>query len=307
MDRAIVFGANGNLGSAIVKALLSHNIETLALSRHTDRLDCIDSPIFRQAIVDAKDLSMIDGNTLLVNFVKGHDCAFYYTAWKGNERLRDGTLQEQMDNVTYVSDAIVLAAKLGCTKFIYTGTQDEAIFENYLKSEWKTKACPEHDINYMSAKLAARDMNLLISYLNKIDYIHTRFSAVINTNLEGVGFIPNTLKKLMNNEPIPETVNNNPMEIISIDELAEAYYHLGLKGKNKANYYLGCGDVDTISNLFKRFVAIKDNKDLNSLNLQSTDFSKQLLQEYDPALLFKDTNFKFTKNFTQIAKEIVLK
>ena len=55
MDRAIVFGANGNLGSAIVKALLSHNIETLALSRHTDRLDCIDSPIFRQAIVDAKE------------------------------------------------------------------------------------------------------------------------------------------------------------------------------------------------------------------------------------------------------------
>lgn len=307
MNRAIVFGANGNVGLAIVKSLLNHNIETLALSRHTENLDTIDNDLLKSVVVSADDLPMIDGNSLLVNFVRGHDCVFYYTAWKGHDRLRNGTLEEQMKNVTYASDAIILASKLGCSKFVYVGTQDEAIFEYYLKDEWKNSACPEQDVNYMSAKLAARDMNLLISYLNKIDYVHTRFSVVINKELEGVGFVPNTLKKIMNKESYPEVMNQNPMEIISLEELAEAYYHIGMHGKNKANYYLGCGDVDTIANFFTRFDALSNGKEVCSSCLKQNNFDKDLLKSFDSSQLFEDTNFKFKKNFNEFAKEIISK
>lgn len=307
MNKAIVFGGNGNLGFAIVKTLLSHNIETLSMARHTDKVDTIKNNLFKNIVVDANDLHMLDGNNLLVNFVKNSDCVFYYTAWKGHDRLRDGSLQEQMQNVTYVSDAIILASKLGCSKFVYAGTQDEAIFEYYLNNNiWKEKACPEHDVNYMSAKLACRDMNLLISYLNKIDYIHTRFSAVINSDLSGVGFIPNTLKKILQKEQYPDVVNQNPMEIISIEELAEAYYHIGLHGKNKANYYLGRGEVDCISNFFKRFEANVNNTTCDE-DLKQNNFPISLLDTFNSNSLFNDTNFKFNKSFADISMEIINK
>ena len=52
-----------------------------------------------------------------INWSVGSDCVFYHFAWSGSERLADGSIQEQFNNVTYSSKTLVIAKKIGCIKF----------------------------------------------------------------------------------------------------------------------------------------------------------------------------------------------
>ncbi|AJC93647.1 NAD(P)-dependent oxidoreductase [Campylobacter volucris] len=299
MKNAIVFGATGYIGKALVEKLLSQNIKVLAIGRrnqyiqHTNLkyvyIDTILEVFFEQLMVMKNDFK---------------DAVFYNVAWSGLDRLTNGEIQDQVKNIAMSSKAIQFASKLGCSKFINIGSQEEAIFNDFISSEkWKTTTYTSSPIYYAGAKFANMEMLKLLAYLEKIDFINTRFSIVIDKTLSGVSFVAKNLKSIVDGEIPQEVRNTQPCEIIFFDELIESYYQIGKFGKNKADYYLGIGKVDVLANYLSSFYEYKTN---SKEYIQSKlNFDKKLLDTFDPSSLCKDTNFYFKKDFSQIMREIL--
>ena len=125
------------------------------------------------------------------NWDPEEECVFYNFAWGGDEKLTDGSFQAQFNNATFSANALLAAKKkkIGCSKFINVGTMEETFAENYLKNPTNVSPPNRSQINYTCAKLASRDMCKILSYLEKIDYIHTRLSVPLSQSLDKGGYI----------------------------------------------------------------------------------------------------------------------
>ena len=84
-------------------------------------------------------------------------------------------------NSIYTSEALKVAKDIGCEKFINFGSIQETLAETSLKNDLNFNTS---QMNYTISKLASRDMCLMLGYLEKIDYIHTRLSVPIDPKSE---------------------------------------------------------------------------------------------------------------------------
>ena len=122
---------------------------------------------------------------------------FINSAWHGYKSLSDGNLSEQIENIYLSNDAIKLATQIGCNRFLHIGSIFENYIDNFINNDWNTKTYNfKNQLNYSLAKNICRDFNRLVSYLEKIEYIHCSFSVFIDPELSGKGYIPSTLKKI---------------------------------------------------------------------------------------------------------------
>ena len=125
------------------------------------------------------------------------------------------------------------------------------------------------------------------AYIEKIDYIHTRLSVPLSPNLSVGGFISNTLKKIKNKESYEPAKNNQIYDIISISDVSEAYYRIGLYGKNKADYFIGSGIPTKLNDFFENFRLA----DLGMLVEKKNYTSDEKLSFFSTLELSKDTGF----------------
>jgi nucleoside-diphosphate-sugar epimerase len=305
MNKAIVLGATGYVGAAVVKKLLANNISVLAIGRKTLNSAREVLPLESDKI----DYLQLDSSNILQllefddwqKWTTQGKTAFYNFSWSGVERLTDGDMPDQFKNIAFASDAVKAAKKLGCIKYINIGSQEESLFDYYLKNSWQNESYNIDAINYSGAKLVTRDMSMLIAYLEKIDYIHTRFSVVIDSNLFGSGYVSKSIKALKNDKSIAPVQNKQLFEIIDLDELSDAYIAIGLYGKNKSDYYIGANYPMLLSEYFSLFLDCKNNKNID----YKTKVKK--LGCFDSSALFKDTGFKIEKEFHQLSIEILNK
>ena len=306
MKKAIVTGATGLIASGVVECLLDKAVDVLALGRR----DISDSNIshlkgHKSLVYLQLEMSEIDKLLQFIeesNWSPGSDCVFYHFAWSGSHRLVDGSVQDQFNNVIYSANAVRVAAELSCTKFINAGSQEERFVEVYLRSYWKQQAYHSKMGVYGSAKVSARDMNLLLAYLKKIDYVHTRISVIVEERLKTNNYVNSVLRKIVNGEEFDPPLNNQLFDFISKEECAKIYYLLGKKGKNKSDYFLGTGRPMTLHEFFNEFSLHVHGKKVVDLKVPSPE--NWILEEndFDNTNLINDTgitinspNFNYSK------------
>lgn len=300
MENAIVFGATGYIGRALVEKLLSKEVNVLALGRKKGQY--LEHKNLKYIIIDVELEIFFEQLLVLKDDYK--NAVFYNAAWSGLDRLTNGEIQDQMKNITMSSKAIKFAAKFNCSKFINIGSQEESIFNYFVSTDsWKTISYTSSPIYYAGAKFANMEMLKLLAYLEKIDFVNTRFSIVIDKSLSGVSFVAKNLKEILNGSEPQSTKNTQPCEIILLDELVESYYEIGKFGKNKADYYLGIGKPDILINYLLSFYYYKT--DAKNYIRSEMKFDKKLLDTFNPSSLHKDTHFYFKKDFSQIMQEIL--
>jgi len=151
MQRVIVTGATSMVGAALIKECIKNNIEVLAIIRKgTSRRGRLPQSRHLHVLVcDLDQLASIKKRN------KTYDVLFHF-AWAhtSKETRDDPVLQEK--NIRYTLDAVELAARLGCRKFIGAGSQ----------AEYGPRDCvitPETEINpqisYGTAKYAAGNLS----------------------------------------------------------------------------------------------------------------------------------------------------
>jgi len=122
MQKVIMTGATGFIGSWLMQELLSYGISTTVIVRNTARLlpDCVSNP----------GLHVIEGSIegIKTEDVKDSDFdAFFHLGWGGVAPENKNDINLQLNNISMSMAALELAHNLNCKKFIASGTVAEYV------------------------------------------------------------------------------------------------------------------------------------------------------------------------------------
>ena len=297
MKRAIITGATGAIGTALIKELIDNNIEVLVFTREgSERNSKIpNSPLVTVKFCSLEDLAEVQNDT-----GKEYD-VFYHFAWgatTGNGR-NDMYLQNQ--NVKFALDAVGAAKRFGCTAFIGAGSQSEyGRCETDLSPE--TPTFPE--TGYGMAKLCAGQMTRTHAHQLGLRHIWTRILSVYGPNDWENSLVMFTINKLLSGEAPKLTKGEQMWDYLYSDDAAKAFLAIGEKGVDGKTYVLGTGKARPLADYIKdiRDVVSPDGEILLGANPYPEN--QVMFLKADISELTKDTGWLPKKDFKSGIGEI---
>ena len=298
MKRAIVTGATGAIGTALIKDLISNHIEVLVLCRKDSARNKnvpID-PLVKTVYCDLTELSEIKNLT-----DKSYD-VFYHFAWMGTTGTARNDMYLQNQNVRYALDAVGAAKRFGCTTFVGAGSQAEyGRVEGTLKPD--TPTFPE--MGYGIAKLCAGQMTRAYAHQLGMRHIWTRILSVYGPSDGEQSMVMTTIKKLQTGEVPQFTKGEQIWDYLFSKDAGRAFRLIGEKGKDGKTYVLGSGQARPLAEYIK---IIRDVVRPNSrLELGAIPYTpKQVMfLQADITELNKDTGFVPEVDFVSGIKDII--
>jgi len=289
--KAIVTGANGFVGSATVKKLVSMGVSVLAIDMpgRSNNLDLTNSkieffPLLVENIDELKN-KVVDRNYDL----------FYHFAWKGSAGDLRFDSNVQLENALTTVKCLKIAHEIGCRKFICAGTIMEYEVTNVIYSQGSK---PALGYIYGVGKQTAHGLCKPIANSLGIDLVWAYI-----TNAYGVGelsprFLNTTLRKIINGQPLEFTSATQNYDFVYVDDVAEAFYILGMFGKPNEGYMIGSGNAKPLKDfIFDIIDAVKaPNKPLfgnvpfTGVNLSLDVFGIEQIQKlgFKPKVSFND-------------------
>ena len=231
--RAVIIGATGSIGMALIGELIDQGVETLVLCRAASARS---ARIPEHPLITKVDCSLEDMQGMQNPTGKSYD-VFFHFAWEGTtgEARNDMFLQNR--NVKYTLDAVGLAHRLGCHTFIGAGSQAE-----YGRVEGKlsatTPAFPEN--GYGIAKLCAGQMSRVECEKLGMKHIWARILSVYGP-YDGNSMVMATLSKLLDGERPSCTAGEQVWDYLYSADAARAFVALANKGVHGKVYCLGGG------------------------------------------------------------------
>lgn len=288
--RAIVTGANGFVGSALVKKLVENNIEVLAidLSFNPSRLEANDK-------IETLELSIDNIASLKDKITKAYD-VFYHFAWVGSAGPLRCDETVQVKNAMWTVDCLREAKEIGCKKFICAGTIMEYEVHAAMYAQGSK---PGAAYIYGVGKVLAHELCKPIANQLGIDIIWTYITNAYGVGEKSPRFINTTLRKIIHNEPLEFTAGTQNYDFVYIDDVANAFYLVGLHGKANKGYMIGSGNARPL----KEFIIemcnanAKDNKPLFG-NVPFTGVNVDI-NTFDISDLVNDCGFAPTVSFTE--------
>lgn len=239
MNKAIITGATGMIGVALINLLLKEDYEIIAIVRpnskklknipKNDKISIIEC--------DLSDLKLLTG--------KFADCdLFFHFGWVGTTgNSRDNTYL-QLKNIEYTLDAVHLAKNSGCTTFVGAGSQAEyGLTDKKLSPYTPTNPVTGYGI----AKLAAGKLSRLLA--NQLDIKHCwgRILSVYGPG-DNNSMIMACINSIMNNEHFDTTKGDQLWDYLFSEDCAKAFLLIAEKGKNGAVYTVGSGNAIPLKN-----------------------------------------------------------
>lgn len=229
---AIVTGATGFIGEALVRRLICNGVFVYAVSRNAEKLRLFEKDKNVEIIcADFKDYLMLD-----TKIGKSADVFFHcaYAGGFGSTALKDYNLQ--LDNTKYTCDAVMAAIQLNCRKFVLASTVNTVEVLTLLKKE---NFRPRYTCIYSSAKLISALIGKTLSYNNGMSFC-TALIAMPYGEKNYADTLPNVVIRQLENGISPKLIEgNNLYDLIYIDDVTRGLQAIAEKGKNLKDYYLG--------------------------------------------------------------------
>lgn len=298
MKKAIITGPTGSIGIALINKLISENVEVVAVCRPgSARISRIPESDKVQ-IVECS----LDEITNLIDMIDGGADVFYHFAWDGTFGNMRNDMRLQNNNVKYALDAVEVAKKLGCRKFIGAGSQAEyGRVTGVLRPD--TPAFPEN--GYGIAKLCAGQMTRIMCEQFGIEHVWTRILSIYGPYDGENTMIMSVISKLLKGEKPSLTPGGQMWDYLYSKDVANAFYLLGEKGKNGSIYCLGGGEARPL----KEYVEILKDAIDEKLELGFGDVpygDKQVMHLCaDISNLTEDTGFRPEVGFEDGIRETI--
>lgn len=281
---AVVTGPTGAIGTALVERLIQEKVQVFAIVRRDSRriAQIPEHPLVRNIYLDLEHLE-----AAAEEIPAGCD-VFYHFAWAGTfgESRNDVYLQNR--NVAYTLDAVRLAARLGCRRFVGAGSQAEyGRTEGCLKPD--TPAFPEN--GYGIAKLCAGQMSRLLCAREGIEHIWVRILSVYGPCDGEKTMVSSAIESILKKERPSFTRGEQEWDYLYSRDAARAFYLLGEKGVSGKTYCLGSGTKYPLAHYIRR---IRDAVDPDAeIGLGDLPYpEKQVMHLWaDISELRKDTGF----------------
>ena len=289
MKKVIVTGANGFVGSALVKELVKNDVEVLAMDMPgcNGNLPVCDKvkflPLALDNISSLKDL--IDD--------RDFDC-FYHFAWAGSAGAARADTKLQLQNAQWTIDCLRAAKEVGCKKFVAAGSIME---HETMAAAFAAGNKPGLGYIYGSGKLVAHTMAMSVAADIGIDLVWAEI-----TNAYGVGelsprMVNTTIRKVIKGEEPQFTAGTQNYDFVYIDDVAKAFYLIGKNGKPFNEYLIGSSNAKPLKEfLLEMKAAIAPDLNFIFGDIPFTGINLPL-EKYDCSKTEKDTGFKAQISF----------
>ena len=329
MKRAIVTGATGMIGTALIKELLRSNIEVTAIVRpDSDRAECLAREVaklgdvqenFHIALLNLSDLGEDEAEVALRRAITvlGNACTddsgaldaeelqtgdicdmFFHLGWEGTfgQSRNDKALQDR--NVKDTLDAVWLAYKLGASVFVGAGSQAEyGRPPEGVKLSATTPTHPENE--YGRGKLKAGIDSRAVCKALGIRHIWCRILSVYGPGDGSRTMIMSGIYSLLKGERPKYTKGEQLWDYMYVGDTAKAMALLAEHGKDGGIYPLGSGSVRPLREYME---IIRDNTNKNAeLGIGEIEYAPGQVMYLcaDISDLQKDTGFTPTTPFEE--------
>ncbi len=288
MKAAVITGATGAIGTALVEKLTEENVRVYVLVRpDSKRVDRI--PKSKNVKVLYYGLNEYDAKASLIEEEIDDEVeVFYHLAWNGTigDVRNDYYLQNQ--NVKYELDAVRLADRLNCKTFIGIGSQAEyGRVEGSLTSS--TPVNPEN--GYGVGKLSAGYMSRLLCRQLKMRHIWVRVLSIYGPNDGEATMIISTIRKLLKGEKPSLTKGEQKWDYLYSKDAANALFLIGEKGEDNKTYCLGSGEARPLREYIEKMRdSINPDADLGFGDIPYS-LNQVMYLKADISELNKDTGF----------------
>ncbi|MDR2408816.1 MAG: NAD(P)-dependent oxidoreductase [Bacteroidales bacterium] len=244
MKKIIISGATGMIGVSLAQYALEQGYEVLCLVRESSsRINNL--PKFVKIMyADLKDFQNI-------NIHDQYDM-FYHFAWDKTWGTSRDDIKIQLNNIQYTIDAINLAKRSGCKKFIGGGSQAEY---GPVSVPLRTDTPANPQSGYGIAKYTAGKLGKILCDQLKIHFNWVRILSVFGPLDAEHTLIMYTIKELLAGHSLKLTKCDQIWDYLYCDDAARALLDIGNKGINGKNYPLGSGCSSKLSeylNIIKR-------------------------------------------------------
>jgi len=231
--KAIVTGADGFVGSAVIKELRNSGYDILAIDLSpTPRRIVIDSHIryYSHSIENLDFLSMVVS--------KGECDFFFHFAWRGSAGPERSDEKIQLTNALQTVNCLRKAAEIGCKRFICAGSIME--FETN-QAIYGQGTAPGLAYIYGAGKTIAHEICKPIANSLGIDLLWTYI-----TNAYGIGessprFLNTMLKKIIHGDSLEFTSGTQNYDFIYVSDVAKAFRLIAERGHANKGYLIGSG------------------------------------------------------------------
>lgn len=232
MERIIVTGATGCVGSAFVRKALAQGIEVTCIVHHgSKRL----SNLPQNEYVSIVECNLSDYASLQLD--KTYD-AFIHMAWEKTFGASRDDAEVQMRNIQYTLDACHLAKRSGCSVFVGIGSQAEyGVQTDSLTPDLPVK--PES--GYGIAKYAAGKLSAMLCKNLGMRQNWVRILSVYGPNDGENTLISYVIRELKAGRSPELTKCEQIWDYLYADDAADAILAIVEKGADGKAYPLGSG------------------------------------------------------------------
>lgn len=255
MNAVIVTGATSMLGIATILKCVENHVRVIALSRRNSQR--------KKYLPQSELLSFIecDLNELdkIILPEQSYD-VFYHFGWSFTDRTTRDDPVLQSKNIKYTLDAVQMAHKYGCKKFMGAGSQAEYGFHNEMITE-DTPVKPE--ICYGYAKYAAGKLAENLCDKLGIICIWTRTFSVYGRYDGENTMISYALQQYRKNEPAMFSSGIQMWDFLFEEDAGEYFYLLGEKADRSITVNIASGDVRLLREYIEDMADVLNESHMN--------------------------------------------
>ena len=227
MNKYIVTGAGGYIGSEVVKKLIFNGSFVYGLVRDKSKYD--DSEYIKYyEFNDENDLALIS------NEISDKICGIFHFAWGGAYGESRCNYDTQVSNILIEQMVIKLAKNINATKIINCAS----IYEFEIYNEF---------INGMLAQSSVYSMTKFYSHLmmkQQSKNLGIQFTCGIVANTYGVNlnserFIHNCIRQVKNNKSGDYSKATQIFDLVHIDDVVNAFLLICERGVDQNEYFIG--------------------------------------------------------------------
>ena len=259
MKKVIITGANGFIGSSLIKKMVANNVEVVAvdITFAGDRLPATDLITKIEPGVDAAIADKIPA---------GEYDAFYHLAWRGVNGAEKADPTVQLANIQMAVDCANICKKLSVKKYLCAGTVAEnATFS--LSNLQQTSGGMMYGVAKHACRLIVED------YCKNIgqNFVWMQFSNIYGVGNKTGNLVSYTLGELMAGKEATFSPALQPYDFIYVEDLIEAVYRLGANETKKAFYYIGSGSPRILKNYLLRIGELVGYADKVGIGIRPDD------------------------------------
>lgn len=234
MERVILTGGTGFIGSWLAEELISHGVEVIVLVRSLERAK--EKQLFENGRVRLIEYYSQQYQDMISQKEKVD--AFYHLAWEGVSTEMKNESELQLENIRFSMEMLELANTIKAGRFIATGTVAEYAFsENIMDINGRQTP---NDM-YGAAKTAVHYMLETQARLLKIPFNWAVVPSTFGEGRRDNNIITYTITSLLRREKPSFGYLLQMWDFLHVKEVVRALWLIGEKGVPDKTYGIGSG------------------------------------------------------------------